>query len=257
MFPIGKRKLPRRYAKEFMSRTRGHLFSRSFGWKQFLLFMEQKEPTILRAYTSLCLTKSGTLKKSEILESLKNSGLPANKDNVVAKWKEGPSCASLTKPVAILSISALVFGSIAILITGSGKSIRSSTTRLTGSEQQFHIFKLLWFLVSFSKKSIPEMYSLLIRKRSCQAALDFAARHGLDKDEVLKSQAGPTEDAVKDLLAYGPRITDHHRFSEVDDDDSSHVWDVRLARLQILQFRDRLETLLGINMGRFLCAGIQ
>ncbi|KAI5424156.1 hypothetical protein KIW84_030391 [Lathyrus oleraceus] len=66
------------------------------------------------------------------------------------------------------------------------------------------------------------MYSLLIRKRSCQAALDFAAIHGLDKDEVLKSQAGPTEDAVKALLAYGPHITDHHRFSEVDDDDSSH-----------------------------------
>ncbi|KAK2445655.1 MAG2-interacting protein [Trifolium repens] len=53
---------------------------------------------------------------------------------------------------------------------------------------------------------------------------------------------GPTEDAVKALLAYGLRTTDHHRFSEVDDDDdddSSQVWDVRLARLQILQFRNR------------------
>ncbi|KAI5405491.1 MAG2-interacting protein 2 isoform X1 [Lathyrus oleraceus] len=148
--------------------------------------------------------------------------------------------------------------------------------------KQFHLSRLLWFLVSFSEKSIPEMYGLLIRKRSYQAALDFADRHGLDKDEVLKSQwlnssqgvneiniflanikdknfvlsecvhrVGPTEDAVKALLAYGLRITDHHRFSEVDDDDSSHVWDVRLARLQILQFRDRLETFLGINMGRF------
>ncbi|KAL1343591.1 hypothetical protein HN51_029950 [Arachis hypogaea] len=81
------RKLPRRYAKEFMSRTRSHLFSRSFGWKQFLSFMEQKEPTILRAYTSLCLTKSGTLKKSEILELLKNAGLPANEDNAVAMMR--------------------------------------------------------------------------------------------------------------------------------------------------------------------------
>ncbi|CAJ1976794.1 unnamed protein product, partial [Sphenostylis stenocarpa] len=58
-----KRKLPRRYAKEFMSLARSHLFSRSFGMKQFLSLMEQKEPTILRAYTSLCLSKSGTLKK--------------------------------------------------------------------------------------------------------------------------------------------------------------------------------------------------
>ncbi|KAI5419931.1 hypothetical protein KIW84_043916 [Lathyrus oleraceus] len=148
--------------------------------------------------------------------------------------------------------------------------------------KQFHLSRLLWFLVSFSEKSIPEMYGLLIRKRSYQAALDFADRHGLDKDEVLKSQwlnssqgvneiniflanikdkkfvlsecvhrVVPTEDAVKASLAYGLRITDHHRFSEVDDDDSSHVWDVRLAKLQILQFRDRLETFLGINMGRF------
>ncbi|KAI9098477.1 hypothetical protein K1719_025102 [Acacia pycnantha] len=77
------RKLPPSYAHEFMSRTKSHLFSKSFGWKQFSSVMEQKEPTILRAYTSLCLGKSGTLTKSEILESLKNAGLPANEDNAV------------------------------------------------------------------------------------------------------------------------------------------------------------------------------
>ncbi|XVF75506.1 hypothetical protein PTKIN_Ptkin13bG0193100 [Pterospermum kingtungense] len=82
-----KRKLPRRYAREFMRRTRSHLFSKSFGWKQFLSLMEQKEPTILRAYTSLCLSKSGTLQKSEILASLKNAGLPANEDNAVAMMR--------------------------------------------------------------------------------------------------------------------------------------------------------------------------
>lgn len=84
---IRKRKLPRRYAHELMRRTRRHLFSKSFGWKQFLSLMEQKEPTILRAYTSLCLTKSGTLQKSEILASLKNAGLPANEDNAVAMMR--------------------------------------------------------------------------------------------------------------------------------------------------------------------------
>ncbi|KAF1880426.1 hypothetical protein Lal_00011484 [Lupinus albus] len=82
-----RRKLPRRYAKEFMSRARSHFFSRSFGWKQFLSLVEQKEPTILRAYTSLCLSKSGTLKKSEILESLQNAGLPTNEDNAVAMMR--------------------------------------------------------------------------------------------------------------------------------------------------------------------------
>ncbi|XP_061339236.1 uncharacterized protein LOC133285935 isoform X2 [Gastrolobium bilobum] len=82
-----KRKLPQRYAHEFMRRTRSHLFSKSFGWNQFLSLMEQKEPTILRAYTSLCLSKSGTLKKSEILESLKNARLPANEGNAVAMMR--------------------------------------------------------------------------------------------------------------------------------------------------------------------------
>ncbi|PQQ18007.1 mitochondrial substrate carrier family protein C [Prunus yedoensis var. nudiflora] len=47
----------------------------------------QKEPTILRAYTSLCLSKSGTLQKSEVLASLKNAGLPANEDNAVAMMR--------------------------------------------------------------------------------------------------------------------------------------------------------------------------
>ncbi|XP_022745221.1 uncharacterized protein LOC111295762 [Durio zibethinus] len=84
---VRKRKLPRSYAREFMRRTRSHLLSKSFGWKQFLSLMEQKEPTILRAYTSLCLSKSGTLQKSEILASLKNAGLPANEDNAVAMMR--------------------------------------------------------------------------------------------------------------------------------------------------------------------------
>ncbi|CAJ1974433.1 unnamed protein product [Sphenostylis stenocarpa] len=146
---------------------------------------------------------------------------------------------------------------------------------------QLHLSRLLWQLVSFTKKSVPEMYAILISKRKYQAALDFADKHGLDKDKVLKSQwlnsshgvneiksflsnikdkvfvlsecvdrIGLTEDAMKALLAYGLRITDHHRFSVADDDNSSKVWNIRLARLQILQFRDRLETYLGINMGR-------
>ncbi|KAL9675746.1 hypothetical protein QQ045_003952 [Rhodiola kirilowii] len=81
------RKLPQRYARDLMCRIRSHLFCKSFGWKQFLSFMEQKEPTILWAYTSLRPSKSGTLQKSEVLASLKNAGLPANEDNVVAMMR--------------------------------------------------------------------------------------------------------------------------------------------------------------------------
>ncbi|KAJ0983918.1 hypothetical protein J5N97_002274 [Dioscorea zingiberensis] len=79
-----KRRLPRRYAKDLLRRTRGHLFSKSIGWRQFLSLMEQKEPTILRAYTTLCLSKSGTLQKNQILTSLKSAGLPASEDNAAA-----------------------------------------------------------------------------------------------------------------------------------------------------------------------------
>merc|ERR1719353_1235073 len=46
------------------------------------------------------------------------------------EWKEGSSAASFCKPVPIFSRSPLVLGSIAILITGSGKSMRS---RMTGA----------------------------------------------------------------------------------------------------------------------------
>ncbi|XP_072997994.1 uncharacterized protein [Typha latifolia] len=82
-----KRRLPRRYARDFLRRTRSNLFSKSIGWKQFLSLMEQKEPTILRAYTTLCLSKSGTLQKNQILTSLKSAGLPANEDNAAAMMR--------------------------------------------------------------------------------------------------------------------------------------------------------------------------
>ncbi|GJN28523.1 hypothetical protein PR202_gb16662 [Eleusine coracana subsp. coracana] len=79
-----KRRLPRRYARDFLRRARSNFFSKSIGWKQYLSLMEQKEATILRAYTTLCLSKSGTLHKNQILTSLKSAGLPANEDNAAA-----------------------------------------------------------------------------------------------------------------------------------------------------------------------------
>ncbi|RRT56370.1 hypothetical protein B296_00031141 [Ensete ventricosum] len=82
-----KRNLPRRYAKVFLRRTRSNLFSKSIGWKQFLSLMEQKEPKILRAYTTLCLSKSGTLQKNQILTSLRSAGLPASEDNAIAMMR--------------------------------------------------------------------------------------------------------------------------------------------------------------------------
>ncbi|KAB2598829.1 hypothetical protein D8674_001749 [Pyrus ussuriensis x Pyrus communis] len=150
------------------------------------------------------------------------------------------------------------------------------------SLDQIYISSLNWSLVSFSERSIREMYNILIRNEKYQAALDFADCHGLDKDEVVKSQwlqssqgtkeistflskikdktfllsecvdkVGPTEDAVRTLLAYGLNLTNQYGFSESENDECSQIWDFRMARLQLLQFRDQLETFLGINMGRF------
>ncbi|XP_031271389.1 MAG2-interacting protein 2 [Pistacia vera] len=146
---------------------------------------------------------------------------------------------------------------------------------------QFDISILRWSLISLSERSVPDMYNILISNHKYKRAMDFANIHGLDTDEIFKSQwlysrqgideinmflskikdqafvisecvdkIGPTEDAVKALLAHGLRLTSQYKFSEEDNEDSQ-IWDFRLCRLQLLQFGDRLETYLGINMGRF------
>ncbi|PSS04479.1 MAG2-interacting protein [Actinidia chinensis var. chinensis] len=110
---------------------------------------------------------------------------------------------------------------------------------------QLDIAKLHWSLLSFSKKSVSEMYDILITDQKYQVALDFANRHGLDKDEVLKSQwlhsargineikmflsvmkdqdfilsecvdrVGPTEEAVRALIAHGLHLTDQFSVQE-------------------------------------------
>ncbi|XP_028099508.1 MAG2-interacting protein 2 [Camellia sinensis] len=147
---------------------------------------------------------------------------------------------------------------------------------------QLDFAKLRWSLISFSKRSVSEMYDILISDQEYQAALEFANRHRLDKDEVLKSQwlcsargineikmflsvikdqafvlsecvdgVGPTEDAVRASIAHGLHLTNQYRFSETEVDENSQIWEFCLARLKLLQFRDKLETFLGINMGRF------
>ncbi|KAF9622425.1 hypothetical protein IFM89_031228 [Coptis chinensis] len=148
---------------------------------------------------------------------------------------------------------------------------------------QLDFCKLSWSLYSFLKKSVEEMYEILIANQQYQDALDFAHQNGLDKDGIFKSQwlcsaqgaddvnmflssikdeafvlsecvdkVGTTEEAVKTLLAYGLKITDKYSFLASEAGESSKIWSFRLGRLQLLQFRDRLETFIEINMGRFV-----
>ncbi|XP_039007396.1 MAG2-interacting protein 2-like [Hibiscus syriacus] len=147
---------------------------------------------------------------------------------------------------------------------------------------QSDLSRLRWNLISLSVRSVPEMYKILIRNSKHQSALEFADRYQLDRDEVLKSQwlcsgkgindlntllsnikdrvfvlsecvdkVGPSEEAVKALLVYGLQLTNCYKFSEPNNQEGLEIWDFRLARLQLLQFSDRLETFIGINMGRF------
>ncbi|KDP42146.1 hypothetical protein JCGZ_03013 [Jatropha curcas] len=177
-------------------------------------------------------------------------------------------------------------GRIFVVESKSSEERKSLSDNIGESRGSHHVEQIIedtcWRLISISERSVPEMYSILISNHKYQEALDFANHHGLDRDEVLKSQwlhscqgineinvllskikdhgfvlsecinkVGQTEDAVKALLAYGLNATDQYRFSESEDNQRSQIWDFRLARLQLLQFRDRLETFLGINMGRF------
>ncbi|KAK6936644.1 Sec39 domain [Dillenia turbinata] len=147
---------------------------------------------------------------------------------------------------------------------------------------QFNFARFCWSLISFSEKSVDDMYHILLRDHKYQAALEFANFHGLDKDEVTKSRwlhsdqgkhevkmflsqiqdqnfvlseclekVGQTEEAEEALLLCGLHLTDKYRFSTSEDIESDGVWDFRLARLHLLQFKDKLETFLGINMGRY------
>uniref|UniRef100_A0A0A0M3A9 Sec39 domain-containing protein n=1 Tax=Cucumis sativus TaxID=3659 RepID=A0A0A0M3A9_CUCSA len=154
--------------------------------------------------------------------------------------------------------------------------------RMEESINNLDISRLEWSLLSLTQRSVLEMYSILIRNQKYRDALIFSDSYGLDKDEILKSQwlhsnqgtnemnaylskikdqvfvlseciekVGPTEDTVKAMLDYGLKLTNRYQFLDVEDLESNEIWSFRLARLRLLQFKDRLETYLGINMGRF------
>ncbi|KAF3779985.1 MAG2-interacting protein 2 [Nymphaea thermarum] len=141
---------------------------------------------------------------------------------------------------------------------------------------------MMWKLLSFSERSVLEMYKILINGQQYGAAFQFAERHAMDKDEIFKSQwlrsnrgmdeinsylynvkdanfvlsecltaSAPTEEATRALISYGLHMTDKYRFVETENSKDSETWNYRMMRLQLLQSRDRLDTFLGINMGRF------
>lgn len=191
-------------------------------------------------------------------------------------------------PVLVLERIEQLQGHVFLLEMKSpeGGAINSESREQVGEDiiNQFNMSNLHWTLISFSEKSIPEMYNMLISNRKYETAIDFAKCHGLDMDEVFKSQwlcsrqgvndikmflskikdqefvlsecvdkVGPTEDAARALLMHGLCLTNKYKSSEIEDEKCTQtdVLDTCIARLKLLQFGDRLETYLGINMGRY------
>eukprot|EP01018_Ginkgo_biloba_P007103 Gb_24496 [translate_table: standard] len=126
------------------------------------------------------------------------------------------------------------------------------------------------------------MYRVLIDGKRYEVALQFAVQHRLDKDEVFKSQwlhsnhgkeaiqnflssiqdrswvllecldkVGSSTDDVNAILSYGLVETGQYRFQETEKSGCSLFWQFCAIRLRLLQYKDRLETFLGINMGRY------
>ena len=79
-----RRKLPERYAHEFMRRAKRGWFNDSIGWEEFAALMHERESFTLRAYNSLQLNRSGHLVMPAITSSLRRLGLPATEENASA-----------------------------------------------------------------------------------------------------------------------------------------------------------------------------
>ena len=82
-----KRNLPEWYAKAYMEKAKPTFFSRTIGWEDFESVMNERESTMLRAFNSLGLSRSGMMKESDVKQSLKRLGLPATDENAIAMLK--------------------------------------------------------------------------------------------------------------------------------------------------------------------------
>ncbi|GMH35620.1 hypothetical protein BSKO_03488 [Bryopsis sp. KO-2023] len=80
-----KRKLPEKYAYEFLRRARGpKWWNKSIGWEEFKMAVDERESEVLRAFTSLKVNNRGRVEMLGIKDSLEGLGLPASEDNAFA-----------------------------------------------------------------------------------------------------------------------------------------------------------------------------
>ena len=82
-----KRNLPQWYAKAFMEKAKPTFFARTIGWEDFKSVMDERESTMLRAFNSLGLSRSGTMRPADVKQALTRLGLPATDENAAAMLK--------------------------------------------------------------------------------------------------------------------------------------------------------------------------
>ena len=79
-----RRNLPAWYAKVFMEKAKPNFWSRTIGWEDFKSVMDERESSMLRAFNSLGVGRSGTMKEADVKHSLKRLGLPSTDENAAA-----------------------------------------------------------------------------------------------------------------------------------------------------------------------------
>ncbi|KAK9907446.1 hypothetical protein WJX75_003901 [Coccomyxa subellipsoidea] len=83
-----RRKLPESYASQFIAAARGpHWWSNSISWDDFQAYMDEREPKMLRAFTSLEVNPAGQYDLSHIKSTITKLGLSATDDNAKAMMK--------------------------------------------------------------------------------------------------------------------------------------------------------------------------
>ena len=76
--------MPEWYAKAFYEKAKPTFFSRSLSWDDFESAMNERESTMLRAYNSLGLSRSGRMTQEDVKKSLARLGLPSTDENATA-----------------------------------------------------------------------------------------------------------------------------------------------------------------------------
>ena len=84
---MSKMNLPNCYAQKLMQ-SNGRIWPiKSFGWSEFSSVLQKKEPIMVNLFNSLGVSKSGTLHRENLRESLKKTGLVATEANITSMMK--------------------------------------------------------------------------------------------------------------------------------------------------------------------------